>query len=136
MSMNPANLTAVGLQALNSADAKAVLDQMVAAVQEWQQTVETEQSKRAAITAYDHKWLAAIETDRQVLLAYLDRSFDERANNFRRLFYSLDQAMTTDTSQVGDILGAITTLAMDSPFNELKDVTTVTTNLNDKDFPW
>ena len=136
MSINPANLTAAGLQVLNSADAKAVLDQMVAAVQQWQQTVETEQTKRAIITADEKKWLAAIETDRQVLLTYLDRSFDERADNFRRLFDSLDHAMSADTSQVAEILGAITTLAIKSPFNELKDVATVTANLNDKDYEW
>ncbi|TVS19721.1 MAG: hypothetical protein EA417_00120 [Gammaproteobacteria bacterium] len=136
MSLSPANTAIAGLQILNSADARAVLDQMVAAVQQWQHTVETEHTKRTAITAHEQKWLAAIETDRQVLLTYLDRSFDERADNFCRLFDSLDQAMTTETTQVGDILSAITTLAMTNPFSELRDVATVTANLHDKDHEW
>jgi hypothetical protein len=136
MSINPAAFATAGLQVLNSADAKAVLEQMVAAVQQWQQTVETEQSKRAAIVADERKWITAIETDRQILLTYLDASFDERAANFRRLFDSLDQAMTANPSQVADALGAITTLAMKSPFNNLKDVATVTANLENLNFEW
>ena len=135
MSINPATI-ASGLQVLTSADAKAVLDQMIGTVQQWQQTVEVEQTKRAVIATHENKWLAAIDTDRQVLLTYLDASFDERAANFRRLFDSLDQAMTTDPSQVASILGSITSLAMKSPFNDLKDIATVTANLEDLDFEW
>lgn len=121
---------------LGSSEASIVLDRVLSAVSQWQQVIETEQTKRQAIAATERTWLAAIEADRKALLNYLDRSFDERAENFRQLFNSLDRSMATDASQVADILGAITTLAMKSPFNDLKDAATVTANLRDEKHEW
>ena len=121
---------------LGNADAQAVLDRLVVAVTQWQQVVETEQTKRRAITADECLWLAAIEADCRILMTYLDRSFDERAANFRELFGKLDRAMAGDGTEVADILGAITTLAMRSPFSDLKDAATVTAKLRDRDTEW
>lgn len=121
---------------LGSSDASIVLDRMLNAVGEWQHIVETERSKRAAIEADERKWLAAIEADRQALITYLDRSFDERSENFRQLFNALDRAIATEAGQVADVLGAIATLAMRSPFNDLKDITTVTANLRNDQHEW
>jgi hypothetical protein len=119
-----------------SAPAQAVLDRLVGSVSEWQRVVKTEQSKRRKIAAVERMWLAAIETDRQFLMTYLDRSFDERAVNFRALFDDLDRAMAGDGSQVTDILAAITTLALRSPFDGLKDADTVTAKLCDSKMEW
>jgi len=116
--------------------AEQVLTKIMDAVGNWQETVAVEATKQQAIAAEEARWLAAISADRAILLDYLDKSFDERRENFRRLFEELDRAMSGDTAHVADILGAITTLAMKSPFQDLKDVDTVTANLNDPTYGW
>ena len=117
-------------------DPGAALQMIITSVNEWQQAVASEQTKRSAIAVEERRWLAAIDADRTALLTYLDRTFDERAENFRQLFTRLDQALTTGDSQVSEILGAITTLAMKCPFQDLKDVTMVTAHLDDPDYEW
>lgn len=116
--------------------AEQVLQKLMDAVRDWQGTVAVEATKQQAIAAEEARWLAAIEADREILLTYLDRSFDERRESFRRLFDELDRAMSGDTAHVAEVLGAITTLAMKSPFQDLKDVDTVTSNLNDPNYGW
>jgi hypothetical protein len=120
----------------DAAGADLALQKIVSAIQEWQQTVALEASRQRAIAAEEARWLAAIEADRQLLLTYLDRTFDERRENFRRLFEELDRAMGAEPAHVADLLGAITTLAMKGPFQDLKDVDTVTANLNDPKYGW
>ena len=126
---NPTNLPA-------ALDPAAALEMIITSVNEWQKVTASEHTKRSAIAVEERRWLAAIDADRTALLTYLDRTFDERAENFRQLFARLDQALTTDASQVSEILGTITTLASKNPFHELNDVPTITANLNDPDFAW
>ena len=126
---NPTNLPA-------ALDPAATLQMIITSVNEWQKVAASEQTKRSAIAVEERRWLAAIDADRTALLTYLDRTFDERAENFRQLFARLDQALTTDASQVSEILGAITTLAIKNPFTDLNDATTITANLNDPNYPW
>lgn len=117
-------------------DAIEVVNKLVDAVNQWHHIVETEQSKRAIIAAQERALLAAIAADREGLLNYLDRSFDERAQQFRELFAKVDQVIGTDSGEVTELLGAITALALKNPFADLQDVKTVTENLYDKDFVW
>jgi hypothetical protein len=53
-----------------------VLQKLMDAVRDWQETVAVEATKQQAIAAEEARWLAAIEADREILLTYLDRSFD------------------------------------------------------------
>ena len=59
-----------------------------------------------------------------VTLTALDKTFDERRENFRRLFDNLDAALISESddagAQVSEILGAIAELAQTSPFKDLK----------------
>lgn len=119
-----------------SPNAQSLVTQLVDAVRHWQQTTESEQTKRRTIAADEALWLAAIDADREALLTYLDRSFDERAANFRELFAKLDQAMETDLAQITDILGAITAIAVKNPFSGLDDAATVSARLLDRDTEW
>ena len=61
---------------------------------------------------------------RDFLLSALDKTFDERRENFRRLFDNLDTALASgredSVAQVADLLEAITDLAKTSPFKDLK----------------
>ena len=71
--------------------------------------------------------LEIIHVQREFLLTALDKTFDERSENFRRLLDQLDVALVSDrddaAAQVSDLLGAITDLAKTSPFKDLKSPT-------------
>jgi hypothetical protein len=118
---------------INPFDPNAALTQVVDAVTNWVTVVQTEQTKRAAITAWETTQLARISAQRELFLDYLDKAFDERAQNFRELFGALDRVLGQDAAQTADILGAITTLASSSPFAELSDVSFTVQQWNDGD---
>ena len=59
---------------------------------------------------------------RDVLMSYLDRSFDERRDNFKSLFDRLDKAIDADNTQMaGEILKSVVSLAATSPFKPILD---------------
>ncbi|WP_327009663.1 hypothetical protein OHA72_22005 [Dactylosporangium sp. NBC_01737] len=97
---------------------------VVASANEWYTVVAQEASRREEIRAWEKTQLEIIQVQRDFLLTALDKTFDERRENFRRLFDDLDTALTSDrvdaAAQVSDLLGAITDLAKTSPFKDLK----------------
>ena len=96
---------------------------------EWVSVVTQEQTRRQEIRAWEKSQLEIIHVQRDFLLTALDKTFDERRENFRRLFDQLDAALVSDrddaAAQVSDLLGAITDLAKTSPFKDLKSPTLV-----------
>jgi hypothetical protein len=114
----------------------ALATNVIDRVGEWVQLVQTETTKRADIAAWEQTTIEDIRAKRDVLITYLDRSFDERAENFRRLFDSLDAAIADRSEKVAEVLGAITALAMKGPFADLKDVDTAVRALKDPDHEW
>lgn len=117
-------------------DMTAVLNQLLTAVDTWVTTTQTEQSKRSLIAAWEHTQLERIRAQRDVFLSYLDQSFDERATTFHALFETLDTALGTDPSQVAAVLDTVVTLAKQSPFADLHDLTFTTEALADPDHIW
>jgi hypothetical protein len=117
-------------------DAALALKQVIDAAQQYLETREQEITKRAQIAAWESVTLAEIAAKEQIFLTYLTRSFDERERNFAELFQALDKAMASGTGDVAHILGAITTLAAKSPFNDLHDIELVKNALNDPDHEW
>lgn len=97
---------------------------VVASATEWYTVVAQEGTRREEIRAWETTQLEIIQVQRDFLLTALDRTFDERRENFRRLFNELDDALVSDrddsAAQVSDLLGAITDLAQTSPFKDLK----------------
>ncbi len=74
---------------------------------------------------------------RDVLLDYLDRSFDERRENFGQLFERLDGAIAANNVQLaGSMLDSVVKLAASSPFNALREVATTRDALNEKGKEW
>jgi len=102
---------------------------VMASAMEWRTVVAQEDTKREEIRAWEKTQLEIIQVQRDFLLAALDKTFDERGENFRRLFDQLDGALTStredSAAQVADLLGAITDLAKESPFKDLKSPTLV-----------
>jgi hypothetical protein len=121
------------LEAINPLD--AVRD-MVTAVTDYKTTKLQEQTKRRQIDAWEAASLESIRAKRDILLKYLDRSFDERRENFQRLFVSLDKALESSrTDQIAPILQGIVLLAQESPFKQLSSLSTVQHFMDDRDTP-
>ena len=55
----------------------------------WVLEVQRAQAERAGIAAWEHAQIERIHSQREVLLKALELSFDERRDNFRRLFDGL-----------------------------------------------
>ena len=113
------------------------LQQIVSAYIDYKKVAEQEQTKRRAIEAWEKETIARINAQRDVLIEYLDRSFDERAENFRVLFNLVDRAMTTgNNEQLAVALHSITEIAKSSPFKELANLTSVRAALDDPNHEW
>lgn len=97
---------------------------VVQSANEWITVVSQERTKRHEIDSWERTQLSIIQVQKEFLLAALDKTFDERRENFRRLFDDLDVAMESDgegaAARVAEILGTITDLAKVSPFKDLK----------------
>lgn len=100
------------------------LNLVIRSANEWITVVSQEQTKRQEIRAWEQTQLEVIAVQREFLLTALQRTFDERGENFRRLFDDLVTALESNAedaaARVADILGAITDLAKTSPFKDLK----------------
>ena len=100
---------------------------VVASANEWVTIVAQERTKRDEIQAWENSQLEIIRVQRDFLLSALDKTFDERRENFRRLFDNLDAALASDREdsavQVASLLEAITDLGRVSPFKDLKSPT-------------
>ncbi|MBL1200764.1 MAG: hypothetical protein FWK04_17145 [Nostoc sp. GBBB01] len=68
------------------------LEQMVSAYTDYLKVAEEEQTNRRNIDAWEKETITKINAQRDLLMAYLDRSFDERAKNFHALFAVVDNA--------------------------------------------
>lgn len=70
-------------------------------------------------------------------MAYLNRSFDERSENFRFLFSVVDQAITAgNNEQLALALHSITEIAKSSPFKDLANLASVRAALDDPNHEW
>jgi hypothetical protein len=113
------------------------LRDIVQAYTEYKIVAEQEQTKRRGIEAWEKATIAQIQRDRDVMIKYLERSFDERSENFRFLFSKVDEAIAEgDTNQLTLALHSITEIAKSSPFKELADLTSVRAALDDPDHEW
>lgn len=122
---------------LNNLNPAECLQQMVSACTDYLKIAEQEKTKRCEIDAWEKEAIAKINTQRDLLIAYLDRSFDERAENFRALFNVVDKAMSSNNNeQLALTLNSITEIAKSSPFKELANLTSVRAALDDPDHEW
>ena len=98
---------------------------------------EAQITRRTAIAAQRDAAIASIRARREVLQDYLARSFDERAENFSRLFDVVDTALDTNNMQALAMgLDSVVKLAASSPFKDLRSVEETTTALTDPDHEW
>ena len=113
------------------------LQQMVSAYTEYLTIAEQEKTKRRDIEAWEKEAIARINAQRDLVITYLDRSFDERAENFRSLFGVVDNALCEgDNEQLAIALNSITEIAKSSPFKDLANLTSFRAALNDPNHVW
>ncbi len=113
------------------------LERIVEAYSEYMKIAEEEQTKRRGIQAWEKTTITKIQAQRDLLMEYLERSFDERANNFSQMFDVVDRAIATgNNEQLALILDSITRLAQSSPFKDLANLSSVRAALDDPDHEW
>ncbi len=113
------------------------LRDIITAYADYKRVAEEECTKRRKIDAWEKIAVAKIDAQRDLLMAYLARSFDERAENFRSLFCVVDQSITTgNNDQLALALNSIIEIAKSSPFKELANLASVREALNDPDHEW
>ncbi|MBD2212918.1 hypothetical protein H6G27_24020 [Nostoc linckia FACHB-104] len=119
------------------ADALQSLHAIVEAYTEYKKVVQEEQTKRRDIERWEKITISGIQARRDVLINYLEHSFDERAKNFSFLFTKVDEAIAQgDNNQLNLFLISIIELAKSSPFKDFENITSVKAALNDPDYEW
>ncbi|MBN3871740.1 hypothetical protein [Nostoc sp. JL33] len=132
--MSVKKVTTVVNEFINPAE---YLQQMVLTYTDYLKVAEQEQTKRRDIEAWEKQTITKIKAQRELLMAYLDRSFDERAENFRALFSVVDNAIASgNNDQLALTLNSITEIAKSSPFKDLANLASVRAALDDPDHEW
>ena len=113
------------------------LELIVEACTDYLKVAEQERTKRQEISRWEKTAIANIRAQRDLFMGYLDRSFDERAENFRQMFDVVDRAIATgNNQQLAITLDSIVSLAQASPFKELANLNSVKEALNDPNREW
>lgn len=121
-------------QVLTAVNPLDVIRDITAAVTDYKTVKLQEETKRKQISAWESATLENIRAKRDILIIFLERSFDERRDNFGRLFDALDVAMaSSDPASVNSVLQGIVLLAQESPFKQLASLDGVRAFLDDPD---
>lgn len=98
---------------------------------------EVQENKRNKIIAERDVLIKHIEAEKAVILEYLDKSFDERKENFNKLFAMADEAIASENNErLALILNSINFIAAESPFKALRSVSDTKKALADKKHTW
>lgn len=101
---------------------------------ELEKTREEHKTERARIQADKEKALAQIEATKDLLMAHLNRSFDERAMVFKKNFEAIDAAIANNNMEALAItVQSVNALAAQSPFKALVDLAQVKRSLLSND---
>jgi hypothetical protein len=102
------------------------ISQLYSAYSEYKQVVQHEKTKRKEIEAVKKVDIERIHAQRDIIMTYLDKSFDERKDIFKKYFDVLDAAL--ESGQIDTIvktLDSITGLAKSSPFKDIASIVQV-----------
>jgi hypothetical protein len=125
------------LAAADPAAAKEVCDNFIHVAGEVAKFSEVQKTKRKEIEAKRDVIVNKIQSQKEIILAYLEKSFDERKDNFAKLFSVVDSAIATNNmQQLAMGLDSINKLAESSPFKALASVESTKLALEDKNHVW
>ena len=131
------NQTSVDLLVKNTNDLLSpaqCLQDIVTAYTDYKKLAEQEKTEREQIQAWEKTEVARINNLKTCLIKYLEQSFDERQENFQKMFELIDGAiLTNNNEQLALVLNAMTDLAKSNP---LSDLNSVRAALNDPNYVW
>lgn len=114
-----------------------VMSQLLDAADQWVRVIQEEETRRQEIRSWEATERERIIAHRDVLILGLELTFDERRENFRRLFDNLDVAMrNNDPQSAASVLESITELAKSSPFKDLGNVEFIVNELKQPSRTW
>lgn len=132
-----ASMNAQAVAVVDSKDVVEALTFLVKMAGEVAKFESAQQTVRAGIAAERDVAITNIEMQKTLLMEYLDKSFDERRENFQKLFTVVDDALEKDNiQQLALGLDSILKLAETSPFKDLSSIETATTALNNPNHQW
>ena len=118
-------------------DALSVINNIVQIAGEVEKFREVQKSKRAAIEAEKQVIITKLDVQKKLLIKYLDETFDERKENFKKLFDVIDDALIKgNIQQLAMGLDSVNKLAKSSPFKDLANIDQVGKALEDKNHEW
>lgn len=98
---------------------------------------EIQKTKRDAINAKKEIYLEKIQLQKKLLLKYLNDTYDERKESFKKYFEVIDDAIKKDnTQQLALGLNSINELAKSCPFKNLENLNQVGRALQDDGHEW
>lgn len=119
------------------ASSSKVIQDIVREWAEYAQVAEEQKTERRRIEAAEKSCVEAIRSRHDVFLAYLDKTFDERAQNFRHLFHAIDTSLERgDNQQLCATLNAMVQLAQTNPFQGMAEIAHVQAALDDPEHQW
>ena len=120
---NKKNLDGVKRQLLTSTDVLSSIKELCTAAIEAVKYCEQQETERENIRSIRDQNIEIIRSQREIIMHYLDRSFDERKMLFDRHFTLVDRAINTGDNQLLAVeLQQINELANSSPFKALTDM--------------
>lgn len=128
---------APGLAAGNPAEVANVLNNLISMAGEVSKFTEVQKTKRKEIEAKRDVIVNNIQFQKEIILIYLEKSFDARKENFAKLFSIVDDAISKDNmQQLALSLDSINKLAASSPFKALSTIESTQNALTDKNHIW
>lgn len=126
-----------GLTAGNPAEALEVLNNLVTMASDVSKFTEVQKTKRKEIEAQRDVYVEKIRAQKEIMIVYLEKSFDERKTNFAKLFEVVDHAIANNNmEQLAMGLQSINTLAASSPFKDLSTIESTQKALTDNNHVW
>ncbi len=122
---------------ISACDAVSALSMMGTEIAKAVQVCQIEETKRTEIKARMEVEVTKINAISNLLSEYLNKTFDERADLFNNYFSVLDKAIESgDTALMSATLSSINSLAAQSPFKNLADITAVQRQLEQAGTEW
>lgn len=116
----------VGQKLNTPADAINMVNTFIEASKDVAKFTEIQKTKRAEIRAQTEIRIKEIDSMRDLIMTYLDKTFDERSKIFAKQFECVDKALADgDVNLLAISLNCITDLAKSSPFKALADINSV-----------
>lgn len=121
----------------NPAEALMAISKLVTMAGEVSKFTEVQKTKRKEIEAQRDIYVEKIRAQKEIMIVYLEKSFDERKTNFTKLFEVVDHAIATNNMQQLSMgLESINNLAASSPFKDLASIESTQKALTDDSHVW